>query len=364
MQPREVAQKAIKEIKNVPPKLMLYSLAGAAALILVIGIGGHNLHSHSEQRRRFWRWPRDRRRANSSASRMPARQYRRIRQRKCPPQPSLRRRRPPQIRHPLPRNLKLRRRRRALLSVRVSRGGEPLQIIPGQLTIDSTPQGAQVQIDGKSDTTWVTPLTLTNIQPGQHSVIVSKTGYSGDSRTLNVASGNRATTVVHLAKLMATLVVKSDPPGANIYVDGRNMVIKTPGQVSVEKGQHVVLVRMSGYIDETMNAQFALGQTFNFSPTLRPLGNTDNLKTVGKMSKLFGGRGQAGEAILSIRTQPKGAQIAVNQHLVEKPSPADVLLDPGNYVIDITMSGYAPVHKVVTADKGGKVVVDEVLQRQ
>ncbi len=39
VQPREVAQKAIKEIKGVPPKLMMYSLAGAAALILVIGIG-------------------------------------------------------------------------------------------------------------------------------------------------------------------------------------------------------------------------------------------------------------------------------------------------------------------------------------
>src|SRR4029077_20503275 len=38
IQPREVAQKAIKEIKGVPPKLMLYSIAGAVALILVIGI--------------------------------------------------------------------------------------------------------------------------------------------------------------------------------------------------------------------------------------------------------------------------------------------------------------------------------------
>ena len=39
VQPREVAQKAIKEIKGVPPKLMLYSLGGAVALILLIGIG-------------------------------------------------------------------------------------------------------------------------------------------------------------------------------------------------------------------------------------------------------------------------------------------------------------------------------------
>ena len=237
--------------------------------------------------------------------------------------------------------------------------------MPGQMAVDSTPQGAQVQVDGKTDPTWVTPFALTNLQPGQHSITVSKAGYATDTRAVNVASGNRATTVVHLAQLMATLVVKSDPPGANIYVDGRDVGTKTPAQVSVDKGQHVVLVRMPGYIDETMNGQFVLGQTFNFAPTLRSLGNADNIRTVGKMSKLFGGKGaQAGQGTVSIRTQPKGAQIAINQHMVEKGSPVDVALDPGNYVIDITLSGYAPVHKVITADKGGKVVVDEVMQPQ
>jgi hypothetical protein len=122
---------------------------------------------------------------------------------------------------------------------------------------------------------------------------------------------------------------------------------------------------MMGYIDETMNAQFTLGQTFNFAPTLRPMGNVDNIKTVGKMSKLFGGKGvAAGQGVLSIHTSPKGAQVAINSHIMDKNSPLDVALDPGNYVIDITMTGYAPVHKVVTADRGGKVVVDEVLQPQ
>lgn len=235
-------------------------------------------------------------------------------------------------------------------------------IMPGQLAIDSTPPGAQVQLDGQTDASWVTPVALANLQPGQHSITVSKPGYSTDSRTVTVTAGNRATTVVHLAKLMASLVVKSDPPGANIYVDGRDTRTKTPAQVSVDKGQHVVLVRMPGYLDETMNTQFVLGQTFSFSPTLRPLGNTDNLRTVGKISRLFGGKG--GQGTVSIHTQPKGAQIAINQHLVEKASPAEVLLDPGNYVLDITASGYAPIHKVITVEKGSKVVVDEVMQPQ
>ncbi|MFZ0277218.1 MAG: serine/threonine-protein kinase, partial [Candidatus Sulfotelmatobacter sp.] len=38
VQPRVVAQKAIKEIKSVPPQLMIYSIAGAAVLILIIAI--------------------------------------------------------------------------------------------------------------------------------------------------------------------------------------------------------------------------------------------------------------------------------------------------------------------------------------
>jgi hypothetical protein len=163
---------------------------------------------------------------------------------------------------------------------------------------------------------------------------------------------------------MATLSVTSTPAGANVYIDGRDTGKLTPAQVSVDKGQHVVLVRKGGYVDETTSAQFVLGQTISFSPTLRSLGNVDDIKTVGKMSKLFGGKAAQGMGTVSIKTQPKGAQVAINQHMLDKSSPVDVLLDPGNYVVDITVTGYAPLHKVITVDKGGKAVIDEVLQHE
>jgi hypothetical protein len=132
----------------------------------------------------------------------------------------------------------------------------------------------------------------------------------------------------------------------------------------VDKGQHVVLVRKQGYIDETTSAQFVLAQTVSFSPALRSLGNVDDIKTVGKMGKLFGGKAAQGMATVSVKTQPRGAQVAVNQHMLDKGSPVDVMLDPGNYVVDITLTGYAPIHKVISVDKGGKAVIDEVMQRQ
>ncbi len=350
VQPRVVAQKAIKEIKGVPPKLMLYALSGAGILILVIGLGVtlyiHSLNDDDPGSKR----PKPVVETTQPEASEPA-------PKKAAPVAT----QPEENSEPEPAQPVASSKSRTARKKTVA---APL-VIPGQLALDSTPQGAQVQIDGQSDPSYVTPFAVTNLQPGQHTITVSKAGYGTDTRTVAVTSGNRVTTVVHLAQLMATLVVKSDPAGAKIFVDGRDVGAKTPAQVSVDKGQHVVLVRMDGYIDETMNAQFVLGQTFNFAPTLRALGNTDNIKTVGKMSKLFGGKGvQAGQATVSIRTTPKGAQIAINQHLLDKMSPVDIALDPGNYVLDITLTGYLPIHKVITADKGGKVVVDEVMQRQ
>jgi hypothetical protein len=67
---------------------------------------------------------------------------------------------------------------------------------------------------------------------------------------------------------------------------------------------------------------------------------------------------------VTVKTQPKGAQVAVNQHMLDKDSPVDFMLDPGNYIVDITLSGYTPIHKVITVDKGGKAVIDEVLQHE
>jgi len=361
VQPRVVAQKAIKEIKTVPPRLVMYSIGGAVALILVIAIGLaihiHNLNSADEPS------------GSAAVSEAPP---------QAAPAPSTPRQAVPQPATPsesvaaaqpsappteaasVPARAAARGK-----NARKKAAAPAPAIVPGQMSIDSTPQGAQVQIDGKTDPNWITPFTLSGLDPGQHTITVSKAGYSTDTRAVSVVSGSKSFVISHLAQLMATLSVISTPAGANVYVDGRDTGKTTPAQVSVDKGQHVVLVRKAGYIDETTNAQFVLGQTVSFSPALRALGNVDDIKTVGKMKKLFGGGGGAqGMGTVSIKTQPKGAQVAVNQHMIEKGSPVDFVLDPGNYVVDITLSGYASIHKVITVDKGGKVVIDEILQRE
>jgi len=365
VQPREVAQKAMKEIKNVPPQLMVYAIAGAAILILIIAVvfvlHVNTLNNDGDS-------PRPAAEATAQpAPSQPVAQPRPVQQQavqqQAVQQAAAAEVSAPVEAEPAPTRASAASARGKNAKKKAVVAVAPV-VVPGQMAIDSTPQGAQVQIDGKTDPSWVTPFAVSGLGPGQHAVTVSKAGYSSDTRTVDVASGSKAFVVSHLNQLMATLVVASTPAGASVYIDGKDVGKLTPAQVSVDKGQHVVLVRKSGYLDETTNAQFILGQTINFSPTLRNLGNVDDIKTVGKMKKMFGGKDAQGMGTISVKTQPKGAQIAVNQHMLDKGSPVDFVLDPGNYVVDITMSGYTSVHKVITVDKGGKAVIDEVMQHE
>jgi eukaryotic-like serine/threonine-protein kinase len=386
-QASEVAQKAIKEIKNVPPQLMIYSIAGAAVVILIIAIALvwhiNSLNTDSDTSQPVQVAQPVQQAPVQQAPVQPAQAQAPVQSQPVEVQPA--QEQPAQAQadqqpaeaapaqsEPEPVEPAEPVHSRGHKNAVVAKGknakkkgfGATAIVPPGQMAIDSTPQGAQVQIDGRTDASWVTPFTLSGLTPGQHTVIVSKSGFSSDSRTVDISSGGKSFVQTHLAQLVATLAVTSTPGGASVYIDGKNTGRVTPAQVPVDKGQHVVLIRKSGYIDETTTAQFALGQTVSFSPALRELGNVDDIRTVGKVHKLFGNKEAQGMGTVSVKTQPKGAQVAVNQHMLDKDSPVEFMLDPGNYEVDITLTGYAPIHKVITVDKGGKAVIDEVLQRQ
>jgi hypothetical protein len=163
VQPREVAQKAIKEIKGVPPKLMLYSIGGAVALILAIGIGVtiyiHGLGSDDDAGARrpaptVSQTQPESTPAPQKAAPAPV-------QSQPEEQPS-----EPVEKSSSPANSPSKAHGAKNAPKKKAVTGAPA-IIPGQLSIESTPLGAQVQINGKSDPSWVTPLAMTDLQPGQ-----------------------------------------------------------------------------------------------------------------------------------------------------------------------------------------------------
>jgi len=360
VQPREVARKAVTEIKKTPPKLFLYSIAGAIAIILmVVGFIAYRIHSENS--------------ADESTAEPPAAAATPV---EATPKPAWNPAQPPVDTpvHTQPEQISAGREASPVsVTPKYSRNNKKkikvqafaAAVIPGQMTINSTPEGAEVHIDGRTDPSWVTPFNLPGLAPGQHSVTVSRAGYASETRSIEVASGSKSFLVIQLAQLSASAAITSQPAGAQIFLDGKDTGKVTPAQINLDKpGAHTFLVKKQGFLDETSSATLQAGQIFHFAPTLKALGSADDIKLGGKFKKLFGGGDTAGMGAVNVKTQPKGAQVAVNNRILDKFAPVDFFLNPGTYVIDITLSGYKPVHRVVEVQKGGKVAVEESMERE
>jgi hypothetical protein len=357
IQPREVAEKAFHHVATIPPRLLIYSILGAVGLILVIAFATF-VHVRSEDdgstaAPQSIKAPKE----NSS---QPTDATSSAQQKAIAPVAP--------IDEPNP-NLKLRqveKHSKAARRAPVIAPAPVAAVVTGEALIDSSPQGAQFQVDGKSDPAWVTPFTLSDLTLGRHIISVNKAGYSSDIRSVEAVAGSKASLLVHLSPVNALVVVSSTPPGANIVIDGKPVGRVTPSQFAMEKGSHTILLRKQGFLDETVTTELSAAQNFQYAPVLRALGNTEDMRTVGKLGRLFGHANEnaASMGTITITTKPKGAQVAVNQQVLDKISPVGVLVGPGNYIVDITLTGFKPVHKILNVTKGSKAAIDETLERQ
>ncbi len=366
IQVREAAQKAVSEIRGTPPKLYLYAV-GAAVLVIALILVGMSLAS-------YWQ---DRESDSGGSSAVPTTPA----ETQSSPAPQA----PPQQPAPAPQaqaaaappdNTNAQPQpaaeaaepaSEAPASSRTERGrktkSRAVSAAPvlAQLTVASNPAGVQITFDGSP--LCVTPCTLTGIAPGQHAILASKSGYSSANRNLVLSAGGNTTISMDLSAASAKLSVASNPAGATILVDGQDTGKLSPAQFLFNTpGAHTVVLRRYGYLDETTTVNAEGGQTATVNLVLKPLGNTDEIRTAGgHFKKVFGGSDTASMGIVSVKTTPKGAQIMVNNRVLDKTAPFDFYLNPGTYVIDITMSGYHSLHKVIVVEEREKVAIEEAL---
>ena len=355
---REVAQKAAAAIRRTPPKLYLYAMGGAALIIALI-VAGMALSN-------YWQ-DRDSRGSSSAAPPTAVTQPNPAQPAQPPaqqpaPEPQLQNQTAPsqdaqpqtaETSSPEPSPQSGRGRKIKSRTV-----AAPVQ---AQLTVSSNPAGAQITFDGSA--LCVTPCTLTGIAAGQHAVSASKSGYGAASRNIVLASGANSSISIDLSPASAKLEVSSAPAGAVIVIDGQDTGKLSPSQFILNKpGTHTVVLHRAGYLDETSTVNTEAGQIANVNLVMKPLGSTDEIRAAGgHFKKVFGGGDTAGMGIVSIKTQPKGAQIMVNNRVLDKTSPFDFYLNPGTYVIDITMSGYRSLHRVIVVGEREKVAIEEAL---
>ena len=131
---------------------------------------------------------------------------------------------------------------------------------PGVVSVDSNPAGAEVFVDGQSR--GMTPITL-SLSPGTHALELRRRGASREI-SLDVKAGEQLSQQIDLSNIRAvgTLIVNSQPKGAKVIVDGKELGVTPFTRTDMSVGAHkVVLQSREGVI--TKDIQIQAGATVN-----------------------------------------------------------------------------------------------------
>jgi len=120
----------------------------------------------------------------------------------------------------------------------------------GRVTVKSDPEGANVYLDGQMK--GVTPLRLDKVKKGTINLEIKKDHYSTVKRNLVVKPSLGETTVdVHLESICGSLVVKSLPGGATVFVDGKEKGVTPLRLDNIRKGNISIKLIKKGFETES-----------------------------------------------------------------------------------------------------------------
>ena len=144
-----------------------------------------------------------------------------------------------------------------------------LQEAGGMLTVFSQPTGGAVTIAGRYQGTTPADIELT---PGvDHRVKITLPGHETVNRTVRVERASSRTLRVELKPILGTVLVTSDPPGAELRVGGR-VLGKTPTELELPAAVQQLELALPGYeiwrtqvtprpgLDQTVSAQLLTPQ--------------------------------------------------------------------------------------------------------
>jgi len=211
--------------------------------------------------------------------------------------------------------------------------------------------------------------------PPPNSAPTNSAGAPAEEVTNNEAGdGNSSSALVKrenatTSKETAQLKVNSNPPNAQIDLDGKPTGKRTPTELQLPRGQHSVSVRMPGFQTSSANFRVRGGEEIEYSPELTvgipnmQVPNVD-MPDLSKLNNL--GKNGAGQAQfwqqwverkfgngskLVINSSPLGARILVDGKDSGQTSPAVIPIKAGTHRVRLELDGFEPVEREVTVEE-------------
>ena len=189
-----------------------------------------------------------------------------------------------------------------------------------EIRLASDRPGARVVIDGKTQWSCVAPCKL-EIPRGNHQAMASLAGFEPHRRSFKLSS-EPMDLEFELRQITGTLMVSSDPSGADVYVNGKKMASKTNSMLKLPPGYHLVRVEKDGAVAER---SIEIGQN--------ELASRHFLLRNGGLFRIP----------VRFESTPPGAEVTLNDRTRAGSTPLEIQLAPGAYRVAFSSSGHRPV---------------------
>jgi eukaryotic-like serine/threonine-protein kinase len=207
--------------------------------------------------------------------------------------------------------------------------------------------GANAMLHGPSGrvvSQCLTPCSFNNLTPDRYSLEVKKEGYQPVQTALQVRQGDVANQKLSLESLARGLHIASDPPGADVFINGAKQSGQTPVTLPLAAGQYNLVLRLQGY-----------------DPFVASVQVKDNSQT--QINTKLNLRSSNHVAWAQVGTDPAGAEVFVDGNSTGRFTPARVEIPAGMHTVTLKLEGFQVAKRRVSASEGGTVTINESLRR-
>jgi serine/threonine-protein kinase len=188
-----------------------------------------------------------------------------------------------------------------------------------------------------------TPCSFNDLDPKRYSLQIQKDGYQSLQTALELKKGESQDQKLHLESLAKGLLVTSNPPGADIFINGAKQSGQTPANLPLGPGQYDLVLRLPGYEAYAGHVQVK-----------------DNVQTA--LNAELKEKSQNHVAWAQVTTTPAGAEIFIDGTSTGRFSPARVQMPSGVHTIGLRLNGYQGARRGVQVSEGGTVIITETLK--
>jgi serine/threonine protein kinase len=234
--------------------------------------------------------------------------------------------------------------------------------IYGSVMIDSIPQGAVVSIDGRV-LAQVTPVRVDKLLANiEHVVLAEKLGFKSVSAKLKIAENDNKSIMLQLTGGRVKLSVKSDPPGATIYLEGvqAGNAPRDFSEMDISKEYTLKLVK-SGYEEKEIKISFDRGEDKTVDVVLEKLPGREKteMKQPQKDQKARKAPPTAQDGFLSVNASP-WAYITIDGKKTGKTTPlVKHALKPGQHSVTLVSEDGREKTVSVTIKPGATAKITE-----